>query len=260
MFITTVALIVTLLRKPYFILQDFLLTNKHTFCTWNNSALKAIRNLLSEITGSESSKPIIDNLKRSLTKKVNSKAEQKHLNELNTDDVSKCGLLIQEICFDAQQDGSTVAEYILDIIGGKNTFKNTFVLDRLLNTVTGINKNPDIPYILKNNFPSKKVMSDVLDESKVSISKSYDSIRKILVLLDFYVFWVRVKLKISDVADFDKDELFQIYKDEADSLLYQCGYEPLYAGNPYDWLFLCSAQNEDPLTFFRYCIGNLLDE
>ena len=45
------------------------------------------------------------------------------------------------------------------------------------------------------------------------------------------------------------------FKDELNDVLFGCGFSPLYAGNPYDWLFLyCSACNTDdytPLDRFR---------
>lgn len=243
-------------------LQEFLIDNKANFNCWNNSALAAIKKMLLEITGDESSKAIVDNLKRNLTRKMNSNKELKKLDEINISetDIDKCGLLIKEILMDAKTSNVSASEYILEAISGKNILKNTFVLDRLLSTITGIPKNINIPYVIKNNFPSKKILSDVLDESKVTVSKSYDSIRKTIVLLDFYVFWVRIKLGITDISSYSTEDLFAIYRDEADTLLYECGYEPLYAGNPYDWIFLCSAKNEDSLTFFRRCIDGLLSD
>ena len=100
-------------------------------------------------------------------------------------------------------------------------------------------------------------MSDVLSEEKVTVSKSYDSIRKTIILLDFYRFWISVKLgKI--YTEFSKDELRDIYVDEAADLLYNCGYEELSAVNPYDWLFLSSAQSDEPLSYFRACMNELL--
>ena len=121
-------------------------------------------------------------------------------------------------------------------------------------------KNIDIPDVVRNNFPGKKVMSDVLDATKISTSKSYDSIRKMIVLLDFYAFWACIKVGISDVSDIDKSTLYEIYQEEADSRLKLCGYENLYAGNPYDWIFLCASHSEDPLAFFRAYIADLLPE
>lgn len=241
-------------------LQAFLLNSLPAFRMWNYSALGSIRTLLSEITGAKASKPAIDHLKRTLARHVQSDSDaQRNLSCEN--DIRQCGLLLQELWQDALQQGSTsAAEYVLEAISGKNTFKYTFVLDRLLSTVTGMSRYPDVPYVVRNHFPSKKVLSDVLNEAKVTVSRSYDAIRKTLVLLDFYVFWVRVKLGITEIDNFSPEELAQIYRDEADARLYGCGYEPLYAGNPYDWIFLCAAQNEEPLAFFRGVVTELLPE
>lgn len=236
--------------------MSFLIDHRPAFDVWNLSARKAIRTLLSEIIGNEQSKPVIDRLKRMLNRRKNISAK-----DIVADDIGKCGLLIQELYVDALcQSSQSVPEFMLDAIGGKNTFKNTFVLDRLLSTVAGLPKNPDIPYVIRNNFPGKKVLSDVLDEAKISTSRSYDSIRKTLVLLDFYVFWAHVKTGITNTEGYTAKELAQIYRDEADTCLYRCGYEPLYAGNPYDWIFLCSVQNEDPLGFFRSLVAGLMEE
>ena len=105
---------------------------------------------------------------------------------------------MREILYDAQSYSTNLSdrdyEYILDFIGNRNLYNNSFILDRLVYTHSGMNKNPNIPYIVRNNFPSKKTMSDILSEEKSSVSTSYDSIRKMIVLLDFYRFWLNVKL------------------------------------------------------------------
>lgn len=234
----------------------FLLEHRPDFNAWNNSASETIQALFLALTGDAYSKPVIDRLKRTLYRRSNAS-----VTDISVNDIQKCGLLIQELYADAlHQSAQSVPDYILDAIGGKNTFTNTFVLDRLLSSVTGLSKNPDIPYVVRNNFPSKKVLSDILNETKVSTSRSYDAIRKTLVLLDFYVFWLRVKLGITKKEGYGREELAQIYRDEADTRLYRCGYEPLFAGNPYDWIFLCSVQNEDPPGFFRSLVAGLMEE
>lgn len=102
-------------------------------------------------------------------------------------------------------------------------------------------------------------MSDILSEDKISVSKSYDSIRKMIILLNFYHFWVNVKLKTNDM-EFSDDALPKIYLDEANTCLSQCGYEELDAVNPYDWIFLCSARSQSPLEYFRAMINELSDD
>lgn len=242
-------------------LKEFLISNKENFASWNRSALNNLNDLMSELIATEEAKKEIDNLKRKLRNELKSHNTSKNLNSIHIDHYGQCGLLMKEILYDAQHQNyyASATEYILETIDNKNIRNNTFLLNRLLCTVSGIPRNTEIPYIVQNNFPSKKVMSDVLSKSKISVSKSYDSIRKMIVLLDFYRFWVQIKIGITDISD-NKDNLYTIYLDEANHLLYQCGYEELYAGNPYDWLFLCSAQNDEPLEFFRACMLNLLPD
>lgn len=169
-----------------------------------------------------------------------------------------CSLLVREILYDAQSYSTNPSdrdyEYILDFIGNRNLYNNSFILDRLVYTHSGMNKNPNIPYIVRNNFPSKKTMSDILSEEKSSVSTSYDSIRKMIVLLDFYRFWLNVKLSVG-YTELTKSELTETYIDEANACLVKCGYEELFAANPYDWLFLCAAYSEKPIEYFRACMS-----
>lgn len=242
-------------------LKEFLISNKESFKAWNMSALKTLNHLINLLIGSPESKIKIDNLKRTLTRKINSnKNIQKQLSiDLNI--YENCGLIMKEILYDSQSQNTydSAAEFIMDTINKKNIRKNTFILERILSTSSGMKKNTKIPYIVRNNFPSKKTMSDILSEKKISISKSYDAIRKMIILLDFYCFWVNIKLNIG-YTDLTKEELIKTYIEEANDCLYKCGYEELYAGNPYDWIFLCSAYSDNPLEYFRSYIGELLGD
>lgn len=238
-------------------LKEFLITNKENFTTWNQSALDMLNTLVSQLIGPPESKTDIDTLKRTLTRKINSSNDNFTINVSN---YSHCGLLLREIIYDAQiQTYESVAQYILDTIKDKNIRKNTFILERLLSTSSGLKKDHKIPYIVRNNFPSKKTLSDVLSEEKVSTSKSYDSIRKVIILLDFYRFWVNAKLE-GEQSQLNRNELANVYREEANNCLYNCGYNKLYDGNPYDWIFLCSSQNENPLEYFRSCVAELLPD
>lgn len=238
-------------------LKEFLIANRNRFDAWNISALNTLNGLIHELIASEEAKQEIDTLKRTISRKKDGNTSI----HLTPDAYNHCGLLMKEILYDADKDRESAAQYFLEAINGKNILKNTFILDRLLSTTSGMSRAAiDVPYIVRNNFPSKKIMSDVLSESKITRSKSYDSIRKMIVLLDFYSFWVRIKIGQTDISEYSKEDLTEIYLDEANSRLYQCGYEELYPGNPYDWIFLCSAQSEEPLDFFRSCICDLLPD
>lgn len=237
-------------------LKNFLIHNKENFTIWNQSVLKTLKDLLPQIIGSPESDVKIDTLKRKLKNKVNS---SNNYFKIEISDYKECGLLIQEIIYDAQhQVSDPVAQYIRETIEKKTIRSNTFLLERLLASSAGLKKNNNIPYIVRNNFPSKKTFSDVLSEKKISTSESYDAIRKVIILLNFYHFWVNIKLGES-LSKLSSDELFEIYYDETNALLNNCGYGELYYANPYDWIFLCSSYNKkDPLEYFRSFVEELL--
>lgn len=250
-------------------LKSFLIQNKKSFAAWNKTALNRIKMLREEIVGNEAvAKPIIRKLRKTLEQ---CRAETIEFSE---DEINKCGLLVRYICLRARSDKNFGGKYnaveLEESIENANVFSNDFVLKNFLGMLTGINKRINVPYIVKNNFPSKKILSEVLNDGKSNVSKSYDAIRKMLILFHFHNFWYKVKLH--DLENLEPEEienLPEIYRNETDTLLEQCGYEPLYAGNPFDWIFLCSANSQDsdspenyayPLDFFAELILNLTDE
>lgn len=225
----------------------FLKHNKNNFEQWNQSASQKLQELFHELIPSPDGKKEIDNLKRTIIRKNSVYHVIPSLSEKN-----HWGLIMQE--FFSQI--SSVED--LDQINKKNICSITFVLERILYTSAGLpKKKTQLPYVVCNNFPSKKTMSDVLSNSKMERLKSYDSIRKMIILLYFYNYWVRVKLHYLNCKPI---QLSKIFEDEINSILYQCGYEELYAGNPYDWLFLCAAQTEDSLEYLRSCLLTLLPD
>ncbi len=218
-------------------LKSFLIQNKTSFADWNNTAIRYIKKFLTEITGNKkTARPIIKKIQRRLTLL---KPMEKTI-ELNINEIKECGLLVREIIFDAKffHADKYEAERLQDILKSKNTFSQAFILDNILGINSGLGKSSEIPYTVRNNFPSKKVLSDVINSLQSSTLKSYDAIRKTLILFHFYVFWC--KFKLGDIAD-EGEKLFETYREEAEILLEECGYEPLYTGNPYDWVFLFSA-------------------
>ena len=239
-------------------LKSFLIQNKANFANWNNTAIRYIKKFFTEITGNEeTARPIIKKIQRRLTLL---KPTEKTI-ELNINEINKCGLLVREIIFDAKffHADKYEVERLQDILKSKNTFSHTFILDNILGINSGLGKNSEIPYIVRNNFPSKKVLSDVINSLQSSTLKSYDAIRKTLILFHFYVFWC--KFKLGDIND-EGEKLFETYREEADILLEECGYEPLYAGNPYDGVFLFSASAgncKNTLKMFRDMISCLID-
>lgn len=232
-------------------LISFLVNNKENFNSWNRSAYKKLTILVKELLPTECGKKEIENIKRTIKRKNTVYGIIPKLN-----DQKEWGLVMQEFFFEFIDESS------LEYIEGKNICSKNFLLDRILNKdITNLNKNSksniEIPYIVKNNFPTRKTLSDVLSEEKTLHSKSYDAIRKVIILLYFYRFWCEIKIQNKTNISLD-EPLSDVFIAEINDLLYQCGYEKIYAGNPYDWLFLCSSQSDEPLLYFRQCISDLL--
>lgn len=275
-------------------LLNYLISNKHCFRTWNQTALSYIQEYMAEIKGSVNTKDSLDRLKRSLlyhSEKRRTARDDSDTLHTVPHDLKNYGLLLQEIYTDPYSltsNAETIGDAVLETLKSKDVFSNDFMLDIILGTLRNKiiedaveqqpeGSNPDgpkkeikkekriqmvkqLPESIRRNFPSKMTISTVLDPKKNQVSEGYDAIRKVLILLKFYTFWCKIKLKDPNYAEYSRDELTGIYLDETNSLLADCGYEPLYAGNPYDILFLIAAHNKvSPLAFFRRTIETLLN-
>ena len=130
------------------------------------------------------------------------------------------------------------------------------MLEFIITFTTGVTKDATLPDIVKLNFPSKKTFSKILNRSQSEMSTSYDSIRKCLILLKFYHFWVTLELMMdsgnaAENSQSDYADYFDDFCEEMAQLLEECGYEELYERNPYDWIFLWASTTEQPLESFR---------
>ena len=131
-----------------------------------------------------------------------------------------------------------------------------FMLEFITTFTTGVTKDATLPDIVKLNFPSKKTFSKILNRSQSEMSTSYDSIRKCLILLKFYHFWVTLELMMdsgnaAEDSQTEYADYFDDFCEEMAQLLEECGYEELYERNPYDWIFLWASTTEQPLESFR---------
>ena len=232
-------------------LISFLSLNKENFKSWNESAYAKLDELVKLLLPTKKGKEEIDKLKTKIKK---SNTFYGAIPKLK--DQKEWGLIMKEFFYDFNDIAN------LEILNGKNICSKNFLLEQILGMKLNTTKDnrfidkTSIPDIVKNNFPSRKTMSDVLSEEKILQSKSYDSIRKLIVLFEFYRYWCEIKINIDIESTFD---LYDIFLDEINQKLFECGYEDLYAGNPYDWIILNSAQAEDPLSYFRQIISYILD-
>lgn len=107
-------------------------------------------------------------------------------------------------------------------------------------------KSSAFPKEIKNNFPQVKSFSEN--------NNSYEELRKVIILLFSFCFW----LEKSENASLDIDD----FESDLENHLSEANMPPLYYGNPYDWLFLyCTLKGDDgdSLDIFQGIISYVLD-
>lgn len=138
--------------------------------------------------------------------------------------------------------------------------------ERYVNRKTKISKCEYLPKAFRENFPNDQEFSRILNKEA-----SPDVYRKALVIMKFYNFFCSSMLtymygtdkpKVNqrpqntweDYRERDVDEIEADLNDfyyETGLLLSQCGFEQMYARNPFDWLMLYCAKSNDPMDTFR---------
>ena len=98
------------------------------------------------------------------------------------------------------------------------------------------------------NYPTRQSIEKLLRGE----SAKHDLTRKTLILLAFYQFWMDTALshrgiKSYQAGEHDRERCL----DELDQYLLDAGFPEIYAGNPYDWIFLWAASRTAPLIAFR---------
>ena len=106
-------------------------------------------------------------------------------------------------------------------------------------------KGTCLPREIQTNFPEASVFSKK--------DPSYEELRKMIILLGFYYLW-RMAARTRKTLELD------VYIQEMNDRLNEVGLPPLYYGNPFDWLFLFSAKEEDPLECFREVLAEAMEE
>ena len=138
--------------------------------------------------------------------------------------------------------------------------------ERYVNRKTKISKCEYLPKAFRENFPNDQEISRILNKEA-----SPDVYRKALVIMKFYNFFCssmiiymygtdkpkinqRPQNTLEDYRERDVDEIEADLDDfyyETGLLLSQCGFEQMYARNPFDWLMLYCAKSNDPMDTFR---------
>ena len=186
-----------------------------SFCTNNISAKRVVESLINDIIVKEDEKDLINN---------------NQINERNS-------ILAQELCNDPNiykinhsvTSISGMLTYIYNVncqaLASQNSFKDTNLCKEVI-----------------ANMPTKHTFSKK--------DPSYEELRKMIVLLASYKFWVISKYNEIEV-DLD-DYIFEI-----NGYLLDANFSELYPGNPFDWMFLWCSYQDDPLETFRFIFNNV---
>ena len=139
----------------------------------------------------------------------------------------------------------SVWEIYLQILGFDKEMISVLQTDRSITPI--LKGNVLLHPVAQESFPDRAGIQSILVGEHISCER----VRKMMILLVFYKFWVTCALK-------RKDETYRAEPGEADRCLSEinkylkdAGYPAMYLGNPFDWVFMYAMQDEFPLATFR---------
>lgn len=171
----------------------------------------------------------------------NSLRATKRIEELRKD----CQDWLREGDYEATSDDFT--DLLRDIYGGQKTYYDKTLKKNIKANLT-VEK---VIKILKKKTPKRINMPAPIDFSNIKHGNkvSADVIRKVLLLLDFYSFFMA-----SNDTNYDENShaiYFDDFVAEVNDCFEGCGYTQLYARNPFDWVFIFCAKQDEPIATFR---------
>lgn len=140
---------------------------------------------------------------------------------------------------------TSVWKIYLQILGVDKKSAKTLRTDRSLKPILKDNKL--LHSLAADSFPDRDGMTKILNNEHVS----HERTRKVIILLSFYVFWITLALDRNDGTYAAKGGEADRCQSRINHLLADSGYEELYPGNPYDWIFMYALNDNFPMTAFR---------
>lgn len=107
--------------------------------------------------------------------------------------------------------------------------------------------------IAEASFPDREGINSILNGKHVS----YERVRKILILLLFYKYWIELAIKNNAPLLSAKNGDAERCIANINNYLLSSGYSELYIGDPYDWIFLWAIEDDYPLSTFRFYMNEL---
>lgn len=141
---------------------------------------------------------------------------------------------------------------IVEQFKGSDRSSNSFTYEMIIGVspsgekgTISLFKHAALPKEIRNRFPEAA--------SFTKKDPTYEELRKMIILLNSYIFWYQVQ---QQHCQFDLED----YISEMNALMTACGFSELYMGNPYDWMFMYCTLNGNPLDTFRGLMLEVLDQ
>ena len=142
-----------------------------------------------------------------------------------------------------KREDDSIWEIYLQILGLAGNYSVGFYKNRSLKTM--LKGNELMHPLAEDSFPDRDGLVKILNGEHVS----YERVRKLLILLNFYQYYVSRALA-KHTYDVTEDEAERCIA-TIDANLTSSNYPTLYPGNPYDFLILMAIRTSQPLQSFR---------
>lgn len=130
--------------------------------------------------------------------------------------------------------------------------------------------SPLWPKVIRKSFPTANLLGRILREEE---ALSDTLLRKMLLLLEFYLFYAERRQELCAITPLDRYDAaagynshkdaatdysgaFGEFLDDADRLLFECGFFGLYPRSPFDCLFILASSAPRPLEALRELLEN----
>lgn len=150
----------------------------------------------------------------------------------------------------ASADSSTWTIFS-QILGLSNYTESKYAAKRSLTSI--LSENALMPLNAGYCFPSQQNIDGILRGELAD----NELMRKMLIFLVFYTYCAKMIISKNDVYYLSRPSDADRCLETINGRLLSAGYPELYSGNPYDWLFMWSLNDEHPLVAFRDYMGEV---
>jgi hypothetical protein len=238
-------------------LIQYIKDNIEDFQYSNATAIKYIQELWAEISKADG----LASKESSIIDRTRNRFEDRHRKGVT--DTRAAEVIAEEVRQQEQEvkpydyvvAGSDASTWIIfsQIIGLQNYMESEYATkyDRSLTSV--LSENALMPLNASYCFPSQHSIDRLLRGEQ----GDNELMRKMLIFLVFYTHWAKFIIDNNDAFYSVKPSDSERCLATINGRLLSAGYPELYAGNPYDWLYKWSLNDEQPLEAFRYYMGEV---